>query len=246
MEFTPAAATSTWTSSGPGSRVGRPWTSMSSEPGLLHDDCAHPYLPYSRAARGKLVGSRWRPSPGIVRLTDRGWGSIVGSDRWRAGAISSALAAAVALLAVACGSSPEAESGHTSSPATRPGDGVVLLTAEPAAPGERESIMEAGVGGTVVINAAGCVALQSSPEHEPAPLVAPTGSRVEEDATTIELAGLGGVRVGDVVEGGGGHFEYASLDEVPEEWRACVTIDRTEIGKRNKAPFRILQTLSDQ
>ncbi|WP_305706482.1 hypothetical protein, partial [Nocardioides sp.] len=157
------------------------------------------------------------------------------SGRWKAGGNSSALAVAVVLLTVACGSSPQAEPGHAASPATGARAGVVLLTAEPPAPGEREPIMEAGVGGTLVVNSAGCVALQSSPEHEPAPLVAPAGSRIEGDAGTIELAGLGGVRVGDIVEGGGGHFEYASLDEVPEEWRICLTVDRTKIGRRNKA-----------
>lgn len=53
-------------------------------------------------------------------------------------------------------------------------------------------------------------------------LLAPHGSTVLPDGSGIDIPGLGVVKVGETITGGGGHSEYATESEVPAKMRDCM------------------------
>ena len=85
---------------------------------------------------------------------------------------------------------------------------------------DTEVVMQAGVGGRLRVNAAGCFSLG---EHI---LVAPPDSDVIDEGQAIEVTGVGRFSVGDLVEGGGG---YAAVERVTvPEVRQAATECRAE------------------
>lgn len=67
------------------------------------------------------------------------------------------------------------------------------------------------------VNAQGCFALDGEL------LLAPHGSTVLADGSGIDIPGLGVIKVGETITGGGGHNDYATETEVPAKMKGCMT-----------------------
>lgn len=66
------------------------------------------------------------------------------------------------------------------------------------------------------VNHAGCFALGRNL------LRAPFGSTVLPDGSGVDLPGIGVVKVGETVTGGGAYGEYATLSDVPDPMKGCI------------------------
>lgn len=109
--------------------------------------------------------------------------------------------AAVFLLA-ACAAGPP--------PAVQRAEGVTLLAAD-----ERpDAVMDAQIIGTLTVAESGCLALAA--DGGSYPLEFPFGSRLDDDGGSVEVPGLGTLRLGDEIAGGGG---YVAVPDAPEECR---------------------------
>jgi len=118
---------------------------------------------------------------------------------------------AVAIAVVACAAVVSGCASIGGTPAEqRAGDSILL-----AAPERPEAFMDALIAGTLVRTDAGCLAVQGADELTYV-LQFPFGSRLAEDGESVEVPGLGVVRLGDAIEGGGG---YVDVPSAPEECR---------------------------
>ena len=98
----------------------------------------------------------------------------------------------------------------------REGDTILLV-----ADSEPEAVMEAVVEGTLTLTADGCFAIESGDVVHP--LQFPFGTRLASDGRSAVVPGLGTVRVGDAIRGGGG---YVEVGEVPD---ACRVDDESAV-----------------
>jgi hypothetical protein len=114
-------------------------------------------------------------------------------------------ATAVAYLISACGTG-----GASDDAGNRP----KLVVQDPPKPGE--AYLMARIYAKLEVSDAGCFALDGEL------LVAPHGSTVLPDGSGIDIPGLGVVKVGETIDGGGGHSEYATESEVPAKMRDCM------------------------
>ena len=91
----------------------------------------------------------------------------------------------------------------------RAGDSILLAAAE--AP---DGAMDALILGTLTHTEDGCLAV----EHEGNTYVLqfPYGSRLADDGESVEVPGVGTLRLGDAIEGGGG---YVNVPDAPNECR---------------------------
>ncbi len=80
---------------------------------------------------------------------------------------------------------------------------------------------QAGVGGTLGVNAAGCVVLYGRNRQAGALLSAPFGSSIAADGGGVELEGIGSYRFGEQVRGGG------RTSETPND--RCGTVETVKL-----------------
>lgn len=114
-------------------------------------------------------------------------------------------AAALLVLAAACGSESTRADVPLGPPADSPNTPRLLISGSGLG-------MDALVGGVLRVNEAACFTLDDRI------LVAPPGSTVAEDGRSIVIPRLGRFSIGDTVQGGGGESE--GTNEVLDE--ACV------------------------
>lgn len=67
-----------------------------------------------------------------------------------------------------------------------------------------DSAMDAEVRGVIQVGADGCLGVVSEGTTQPVPLIWPEGSTLTEAGDAVDVPGLGTVRVGQTISGGGG------------------------------------------
>ncbi|BDZ55148.1 hypothetical protein [Agromyces marinus] len=116
---------------------------------------------------------------------------------------SALLLIVVASGTTACAAVPDAPRVHRA-------DGTILL----AASNPPDAAMDAIVAGTLTRTENGCLALDDLDGLHV--LEFPYGTTLADDGETVEVPGLGPLRIGDAVEGGGGYLDVA---DAPDECR---------------------------
>lgn len=109
-------------------------------------------------------------------------------------------------------------------PAEQRAGGTILLAASERA----DAGMDALVAGTLTRTESGCLALDSG-DGQVYVLQFPFGTRLADDGGSVEVPGLGTLRPGDELSGGGG---YVDVPDAPEECRLS-------------AEFAVWQTVTD-
>ncbi len=93
--------------------------------------------------------------------------------------------------------------------------------------------MDAQIRGVVQIGPGGCLGLVREGADEPVALIWPEGSRLTDDGSSVDVPGVGAVRVGQWVEGGGGEVSEPRgerYSDVPAEcMRQALLIDAAKI-----------------
>lgn len=122
--------------------------------------------------------------------------------------------AAVTMNAGCTGSSIEDDGDHSAGP-DRSGPAVpTLLISE----GPENAGMEAIVSGTLGINDRECVTIDGQL------LIAPRGSEITDDGSTILLTGYPAASIGETFTGTGGY-----VDELDEAWSTCLDEEDGEV-----------------
>lgn len=84
---------------------------------------------------------------------------------------------------------------------------------------------DAEVRGIIQVGAGGCLGLLSEGTTHPIPLIWPEGSKLTEAGDAVDVPGLGVVRVGQTVSGGGGEVTNPSGDRYAAIPAACLDQD---------------------
>ena len=116
----------------------------------------------------------------------------------------------VAAFAFACLASACSGGGASGDGRSKPR----LIVQDAPRPGDVYQL--AFISAELQVNAQGCFALDGEL------LVAPHGSTVLADGSGIDVPGLGAVKVGETMSGGGGHSDYATESEVPARMKGCM------------------------
>ncbi|AXH96607.1 hypothetical protein DV701_11170 [Ornithinimicrobium avium] len=130
----------------------------------------------------------------------------------RAGALT-----ATVLMLSACGGSGAVD--------VQEHQGAIALVAK-----DSEQGSDAEIGGVLGLGPGGCLGLLTEGSDAPVPLVWPAGSKLSEDGTSVTVPGLGEVRPGQTVTGGGGEDSNVEADRYSDVPEACLEQGRLVVA----------------
>lgn len=84
---------------------------------------------------------------------------------------------------------------------------------------------DAEVRGVIQVGAGGCLGLLSEETTHPIPLIWPEGSKLTEAGDAVDVPGLGTVRVGQTISGGGGEVTNPSGNRYADIPDGCLDQD---------------------